>query len=101
MITQADKDLAAGTLAKLLAHPADADVILTEVLEDVRTRAIPVLKEYGGRVTSVDEEGEVNVFLYSAQTNFTLNVGSGGAKAWGARVGDYLTIQILDQKLAP
>lgn len=57
-----------------------------------------ILKATGARVNSVDEEGEVSLFLYSWGRSYTFNVGGVGAKEWGARIGDLVTVQILAEE---
>lgn len=57
-----------------------------------------VLKATGGRVLRVHEEGEVGIFLYSWDDTFTFRVGPEAVKDWGARIGDFVTLQIVAGK---
>ena len=58
-----------------------------------------VLKALGARVSSVTEEGNVDLWCYEMGRSFELHVGTqDAARAWGARLGDFVTIQVLAEK---
>ena len=56
------------------------------------------MKTFGARVNSVDEEGEVTLYLYSARRTFSFRADYGEHKDWGARLGDYVTITVTEGK---
>jgi hypothetical protein len=59
------------------------------------------LMRTGGRVSMVTEEGHVTVYCYSLQKTFEFQVvPCAGARAWGAMLGQYVTLTITDEKLA-
>ncbi len=57
-----------------------------------------ILKATGARVNHVDEEGEVSVFCYSIGRSYSFRVPPDEAKAWGALLGEYVTVQIVAAK---
>ena len=54
----------------------------------------------GARVSRITEEGEVTLFCYSIQRDISLQVSRNETKAWASRIGDYVTVQVLPEKLA-
>lgn len=58
----------------------------------------PVIIRTGARVTRIDEEGYVGLFLYSHDATFSFKVADGTVKAWAGRLGDFVTIIIEDGK---